>query len=273
MSMPSKSKSKVYIVTSLQYPQGNADLRDLCNTLRREGVECDFLLWGEKRACYGDLLLPLAAWDYSLQPERFLSWLKELQTLGVKILNPLATIEKNINKSYLLALQEKGIPIVPSEFVKYEELRERDLRGKVIKPMIGQSGMGVERGEYADICKYPQGAIIQPFIPGIQKSGEVCLIFFDGEFKYSILRKPKEWKANSNFGVQISRIQAKREWIDLAYQALDGIEYFYARVDLFIEPLLVNEVELIEPALYFSYNQRALRDFVSCLLLRNEVEN
>lgn len=271
--MPSKSRSKIYIATSSQYPQGNADLRSLLNVLRQMGVECDFLFWGEEGVCCGDLLLPLAVWDYSLQAERFLSWLKDLQTLGVKILNPLPTIQQNISKSYLLSLQERGIPIIPSEFVEYEGLRERDLRGKVIKPMIGQSGMGVERGECADVSKYPQGAIIQPFIPSIQKRGEVCLIFFAGEFKYSVLRKPKEWRANSSFGVQITPIQAKREWIDLAYQALEGGEYLYARVDLFIEPLLVNEVELIEPALYFSYNPRALRDFVSCLLLRNEVKD
>ena len=48
--MQSKSKSKIHIATSSQYPQGNADLRDLLNSLRRMGMECDFLVWGERGA-------------------------------------------------------------------------------------------------------------------------------------------------------------------------------------------------------------------------------
>lgn len=266
MSMQSKSKSKIHIATSSQYPQGNADLRDLLDSLRRMGVECDFLVWGERGVCRGNLLLPLAVWDYSSNPTNFLAWLKDLEESGVKILNPLATIQKNINKRYLLDLQEKGIPIIPSEFIEYDNLKNKDLRGKVLKPVIGQSGMGVERGEKADFSHYPQGAIIQPFIPSIQESGEVCLVFFGGEFRYSILRKPKEWRANSKYGVEISLIEAKKEWIDLAYQALDGIEYFYARVDLFIQPLLISEVELIEPALYFSHSPYSLELFKQNLL-------
>ena len=145
-------------------------------------------------------------------------------------------------------------------------LKNKDLRGKVLKPVIEQSGMGVERGEKADFSHYPQGVIIQPFIPSIQESGEVCLVFFGGEFRYSILRKPKEWRANSKYGVEISLIEAKKEWIDLAYQALDGIEYFYARVDLFIQPVLISEVELIEPALYFSHSPYSLELFKQNLL-------
>lgn len=264
--MPNKLKSKVHIATSLTYPEGNTDLRNLLDALRSARVECDFLIWGNEGVCSGDLLLPLAVWDYSLHLESFLAWLKDLQALGVEILNPLATIKKNINKCYLLDLQEMGISVVPTEFVEYEKLKNKDLRGKVVKPVIGQSGRGVERGESADVSQYPQGAIIQPFISSVKKSGEVCLIFFGGEFRYSILRKPKEWRANSNYGVEVVAIQAKKEWIDLAYQALEGMDYFYARVDMFVEPLFINEVELIEPALYFSQNQRALKDFTQALL-------
>lgn len=264
MSMPNKFKNKIYIATSLEYPDGNADLRNLLNTLRRKGVECDFLIWGDEKISRGDLLLPLAVWDYSYNPYKFLSWLKYLQASGIQIINPIATIEQNLNKNYLLDFQAKGIPIVPSEFVGYEELKNKDLRGKIVKPIIGQSGIGVEKGENIDVSQYLQGAIVQPFISSIRENGEVSLIFWGGKFRYSVLRKPKEWRANSSHGVKISSIQAKKEWIDLAYLVLDGLDYFYARVDLFIDPLCVNEVELIEPALYFSYQEDLLENFWDC---------
>ncbi len=130
MSMQSKSKSKIHIATSSQYPQGNADLRDLLDSLRRMGVECDFLVWGERGVCRGDLLLPLAVRDYSSNPTNFLAWLKDLEESGVKILNPLATIQKNINKRYLLDLQERGIPIIPSEFIEYDNLKKQGFERK-----------------------------------------------------------------------------------------------------------------------------------------------
>lgn len=262
MNMQSKSKSKVHIATSAHYPKGNADLRDLRGELRGMGMECDFLLWGESGVGEGDILLPLGVWDYSLDPNRFLAWLKGLQNRGVRIFNPLSTIENNINKCYLFKLQERAIPVVPSEFVERGELERRDLRGKVIKPVIGQSGLGVERGERAELSNYPLGAIVQPFIPSVQERGEVCLVFFGGEFQYSVVREPKEWRANSSHGVKIDAINPQKEWVELGKKALEGVEYLYARVDIFIEPLLVSEMELIEPALYFSYKNGALSKFI-----------
>lgn len=268
MSMPSKSKSKIYILTSANYPSGSEDLRALREAVRESGVECEFLLWGESGAKEGDMLLPLGVWDYSRDYKKFLSWLEEMRDLGARIFNPLSLIQSNINKCYLLELEKKGIPVVPSEFV--EDLAKIDLANKVIKPPIGQSGVGVERGESANPLDYPLGAIVQPFIPSIQEKGEVCLVFFGGKFRYSILRKPKEWRANSSYGVSVSAINPKKEWIELGERALEGIEYLYARVDIFIEPLLVSEVELIEPALYLSTHKGALQDFRQCLIQRFE---
>lgn len=259
--MQSKSKSKIYILTSSNYPSGSEDLRALCGAVRESGVECEFLLWGESGVEKGDMLLALGVWDYSLAPKRFLAWLKGLQNRGVRIFNPLSTIQNNISKSYLLELQKRAIPVVPSEFVEREELEKRDLRGKVIKPVIGQSGLGVQRGESAELSAYPLGAIVQPFIPSIQERGEVCLVFFGGEFRYSVLRKPKEWRANSSYGVSVSAINPQKEWIELGKRALEGVEYLYARVDIFLEPLLISEVELIEPALYLSTHKGALQEF------------
>lgn len=266
--MLSKSKSKIHILTSANYPEGNEDLRALCGAVREHGVECGFLLWGESGVREGDMLLALGVWDYAKDYKKFLTWLEEMQILGARILNPLLTIKNNIDKRYLLELEQRGIPIVPSEFVESRDLAKKDLAWKVIKPPVGQSGVGVERGERVEPLAYPLGAIVQPFIPSIQERGEVCLVFFGGEFRYSILRKPKEWRANSSYGVSVSAITPQKEWIELGERALEGVEYLYARVDIFIEPLLVSEVELIEPALYFFAHQGAMQEFVGCLIQR-----
>lgn len=265
--MQSKLKNKIYIVTSPNYPEGNKDLKDLLFYLRNSDIKSDFLVWGDTKVLRrNDLLLLLGVWDYSSNAQAFLAWLEYVYSQGVHILNPLDTIKRNIDKHYLLDLQKRKIPIIPSQFVNYEELKTQDLANKIVKPFIGQSGIGVERGENVNFDHYRNGAIIQPFIPSIQTLGEVCLVFFDKRFQYSILRKPSDWRANSSYGVEISSINPKQEWIELASKALEGFQYFYARVDLFLDPLAVSEVELIEPALYFSFQNNALDNFVHSLL-------
>lgn len=269
--MPSVTQSTTYIATCRACPQGNADLQALAAQL-----PATLLPWQDidpatvARADEVVIVLPLAAWDYSENPDSYRNWLLALQDAGVRVINPPALQIWNMNKLYLCELAAKGLPITPSVALLpgedwAEKIAASGWSNPVIKPLVGQSGRGVRRllkEDGADVAvnlptlaEYPQGALLQPFIS--TTIGEVCLIYLAGQFSHAAHRQPApdEWRANSAYGVQILPITPQPEWLACAESVLQHLPQvpLYARVDGLIAQdgrFMVNEVELIEPAFY-----------------------
>ncbi|HEC2489388.1 TPA: hypothetical protein R5723_000440 [Campylobacter jejuni] len=185
----------------------------------------------------------------------------------------------NANKSYLKILEEANLPIIDSIIFKQNEEFDLSLipfQKAVIKPLVGQSGYKVRFLEQKIPTKeeFPHGALIQPFIESVEELGEFCFIFFGGKFNYAIHRQTqKDWRVNSNYGVKIAPLKnPSKAHIDLALKALKALKssnLLYARVDLLPQKngnVLINEVELIEPSLYFDFHENALEIFIKNLL-------
>ena len=253
-----------YIATCRAVPQGNAGLQELAAAL-----PATLMPWQDidptiiTRAGEAVTVLPLAAWDYSKTPDAYRNWLLALQDAGVRVINPPALQIWNMNKRYLCELAAKGLPITPSVALLPgedwgEKIAASGWSNPVIKPLVGQSGRGVRRladGGTPTLADYPQGALLQPFVP--TDVGEVCLIYLAGQFSHAAHRQPApdEWRANSAYGVQILPITPQPEWLSCAENVLQHLPQasLYARVDGLIAQdgrFMVNEVELIEPALY-----------------------
>ena len=253
-----------YIATCRAVPQGNAGLQELAAAL-----PATLMPWQDidpaiiTRAGEAVTVLPLAAWDYSKTPDAYRNWLLALQDAGVRVINPPALQIWNMNKRYLCELAAKGLPITPSVALLpgedwAEKIAASGWSNPVIKPLVGQSGRGVRRladGGTPTVADYPQGVLLQPFVP--TDVGEVCLIYLAGQFSHAAHRQPApdEWRANSAYGVQILPINPQSEWLACAENVLQHLPQapLYARVDGLIAQdgrFMVNEVELIEPALY-----------------------
>ena len=150
----------------------------------------------------------------------------------------------------------------------------------VVKPLIGQSGRGVRRlaeGEAPALASYPQGALLQPFVQA--SFGEVCLIYLAGRYSHAARRRlaPGEWRANSAYGAQIESVTPRPEWLACAEAALRCLPEppLYARVDGLISEggsgesgFSINEVELIEPALYPQLRPAFARELAAALASR-----
>lgn len=256
----------VVITTCRAYPALSADLLPLAAELRRTGVCVRSLPWQECMPPSVGLILPLCAWDYAAEPGRFAEWLRQAVEFGAEFANSPALMRWNMRKSYLLDLQSKGIDVIPTKIlpadvVQIEQvLREQNWSQAVIKPLIGQSGRlvaKIERGEpLPDLSPYAHGVVLQPYIAETAEYGETSLIFFSGEFSHAVSRQPadNEWRANSVYGVQIHPAKPSAAVIRQAAQVLAKLPEtpFYARVDGTVigERFLLNELELIEPALY-----------------------
>ncbi|EAH9959245.1 ATP-grasp domain-containing protein [Campylobacter coli] len=270
------------IATCKAYKEGNAALKNLQKRLENLHFQCELKAWQDIKARNLDpntLILPLAVWDYSLEYANFLHFLNELERKKIRILNPIEILKMNADKSYLKILEKANLPIIPSVIFKQNEvfnLSQIPFEKAVIKPLVGQSGYKVRFLEQKIPTKeeFLHGALIQPFIESVEELGEFCFIFFGGKFNYAIHRQTqKDWRANSNYGVKIAPLKnPSKAHIDLALKALKALKssnLLYARVDLLPQKndeALINEVELIEPNLYFDFHENALETFMKNLL-------
>ena len=270
------------IATCKAYKEGNEALKKLKAKLENLHYQCELKAWQEIRVRHltqNTLILPLAVWDYSLEYANFLHFLNELERAKISILNPSEILKMNADKSYLKILEEANLPIIDSIIFKQNEEFNLSLipfQKAVIKPLVGQSGYKVRILEQKIPTKeeFPHGALIQPFIESVEELGEFCFIFFGGKFNYAIHRQTqKDWRANSNYGVKIAPLKnPSKAHIDLALKALKALKssnLLYARVDLLPQKngnVLINEVELIEPSLYFDFHENALEIFIKNLL-------
>lgn len=132
-------------------------------------------------------------------------------------------------------------------------------------------------GEAPALASYPQGALLQPFVQA--SFGEVCLIYLAGRYSHAARRRlaPGEWRANSAYGAQIESVTPRPEWLACAEAALRCLPEppLYARVDGLISEggggesgFSINEVELIEPALYPQLRPAFARELAAALASR-----
>jgi hypothetical protein len=231
-------------------------------------------------------------WDYHHHLTEFLAVLEAIEASTARLLNPLDIVRWNVDKTYLQELGLKGVSTVPtvwklspthSDLVAASESFECD--ELVIKPTIGAGARDTFRWrrDFVDnetsriiACYEERLAMIQPFVERIIEVGEWSLVFFDGKYSHTVLKKPKkgDFRVQEEFGSWLRAMEPLPAFLCLAEQAISVIPkpLAYARVDIVEledgEPAII-ELELIEPSLYFPYDDespnrfaRALDDFL-----------
>lgn len=254
------------IATCADWPDGNADLRALAQAIHAELKPWQSIRPQEAR---DTLILPLAAWDYSQHPAQYRRWLHDVQQYGARLANRAALQIWNMDKRYLIELAQRDLPVTPCQALLPGEdwaqaLAKWPWPDPVIKPLIGQSGRGVQRlHTLPNPADYPDGLLVQAYVDA--PFGEVCLVYVNGEYAHAAHRKPPpgEWRANSAYGVEILPITARPEWLAIGAQTLAALPEtpLYARIDGLVDArgdFHLNEVELIEPALYLSVAPNSL---------------
>ena len=106
--------------------------------------------------------------------------------------------------------------------------------------------------------------MVQPYLPEIERSGEVSMIFFGGEFSHAISKRPQpgDFRVQPEYDGIIAAYEPDRDEHEAAERILAAVAepLLYARVDLVRglegKPQLI-ELELIEPDLYLGYDEGA----------------
>ena len=208
-----------------------------------------------------------STWDYHGAPDAYRAWLARLD--AAHTFNTPALVRWNLSKVHVLELGTRGARIprtleVAAEPSALAEALERlDLREGVIKPLIGASGVGVERVSRGDepaalrratARTAPARVLVQELVPGIER-GELAAVFFDGAFSHALLRVPApgEFRVNAQYGGSVSACALAPQIVDemAAVLALLPAPPLYARIDGVVVDgrFVLMEVEVNEPGL------------------------
>ncbi|MGB5821333.1 MAG: hypothetical protein WBG90_17745 [Saonia sp.] len=286
---------KIGIVTCKEVSSLTTSEQALLSLFGKKNIIAEALVWDDPSinwAIYDNLIIR-SIWDYHLHPETFSAWLRRIENYGIKTLNPISTIRSNQHKFYLKKLEEEGVKIVPSLFIDQtpdldlSRLKELEWQQAVIKPAISASAFLTEMFVPKEVAKvqkkyktiaFERDLLVQKFMPEVQSFGELSLLFFNGHYSHTVLKKAAsgEFRVQSEYGGITKPFEPDNSIIATASHILSqfGEGILYARVDGLIKEgeFILMEIELIEPDLFFEYRKGSIEMFVAAAIQMMEQE-
>jgi hypothetical protein len=259
--------------------------------LARRGWRVEEISWRRKNVLWNDyeLVVIRSPWDYQQDPAAFLEVLHEIDASRARLLNDLRTVRWNIHKTYLRDLRDRGIHIVPTRWLNRLDadslsrlFAEFDSRRIVVKPVVGANAddtflldaRATGEAYTAALAAFSHCELMaQPFVESVISAGEYSLFYFGGEYSHSVLKTPKslDFRVQEEHGGIIRSVQPAEDLVAAASRVMCVLDVptLYARVDLVRLPdgcPALMELELIEPSLYFPYDQRAPERFADAVV-------
>lgn len=112
---------KIGLVTCVTLPEPDVDEELMLAAFRDAGHEAVMVPWDAPEQPECDRLVLRSCWNYPWHVEEFLTW---VESRPCPVLNPPEIVRWNIHKGYLIELEAKGIPIVPSRGCDEESPRQ-----------------------------------------------------------------------------------------------------------------------------------------------------
>ena len=227
-------------------------------------------------------------WDYVDHLDEFLDWAARVNESS-ELWNPLELVRWNTHKSYLLDLEARGAPIVPTVVLLGGSAASLDgicdARGwnaVVVKPAVASGGKGAWRADIGDAAAHRHldellahgDVLVQLFAPAVEHEGEWSVVLVDGEVAHAVRKLPApgdyrvqyEWGGHSEVATPSAGLA---EFASRVYGALPG-PALYARIDVvsIAGGWHVMEVEVTEPALWLDEAPATTRLLVDAIAAR-----
>lgn len=283
---------RVALITSEALPDLYEDDRPLVPALAALGIEAVPAVWSDPAVDWTAFaaLVIRTPWDYFMRPVEFRAWLEARIASGVRMCNAPEILTWNFDKAYLQDLAAAGATLVPTIVVPrggdpdvVALARVRGWEDIVVKPTISGGAYCTHRFRLADAAAYrdeiakilaDRGLLIQPFLPEIQRDGELSLLFFDGEFSHAVRKRPKagDYRVQFQFGGTNENVEVRPEWIAGARACIAAAPALpvYARVDGVIHDgaFLLMELEAFEPLMFLAREPEAPARFARAIAAR-----
>ncbi|MFC7884129.1 RimK family alpha-L-glutamate ligase [Streptomyces sp. NPDC057376] len=283
---------RIALVTCRPGPRVSVDrdLPVLVRALADAGATASAEVWDDDGVDWGafDLAVIRSTWDYSWRSAEFTAWAEQCGKL-TRLANPAPVVRWNTDKRYLGGLADAGVPTVPTSYAAPGETPDLpDGHEYVVKPTSGAGARFAARytpGEHATALRqvermHAEGftAMVQPYMRGIDTTGERALQFFGGRLLHAS-RKGAVLAPGTPYDERKVAHPGLEPWtpapaeLAVAERALaavpDAPELMYARVDLVDgddgRPRVM-ELELVEPNLFLWLHERSLPRVVEAVL-------
>jgi len=280
------------LATCAEYPGLSPDDRLLLPALERLGAAPAPVRWDDPARRWGgfDAVVVRSCWDYHHRLPDFLRWLDRLEREGARVLNPLPTLRWNVTKSYLRELAAAGVSVTPTVWVPVgstatlgQVADEIGAEAVVVKPNVSATAFETWRfdraratdaeAQFARLVR-ERDLMVQPFLPAIETDGELSLVFLGGAFSHAVRKRPRpgDFRVQEEHGGTAEAAAASADLVRQAARALAVApgDPLYARVDGLATDgtLIVTELELVEPMLYFGWDAGAADRMAAALMRR-----
>jgi len=277
----------VALATCVSLPEPDADLEPLLSALRAAGLSTEALAWDDPEADFGAARVTLlrSTWNYSERPEAFRAWVDRTAAV-TSLWNPATTVRWNAHKGYLLDLQARGVPAVPTRLLKRGEavtlgevVREQGWTEVVVKPAVSGGSRATIRVRPADLARGEahlrallcgEDALVQPYLAAVEGHGERAIVTVEGRPTHAVRKSPRFLGDPESVS---SAVPIEPDEAALAGRALEAAPgpLLYGRVDVVRGAdgaPRVMELELIEPSLFFAQSPSALEAYVAAVRRR-----
>ena len=286
---------RLAILTSRDLARGHPDDRSLFDALARRGVEPLVRVWDDPAIDWPrhDAMLVRTPWDYYRRWDEFSAFLAAIEQVGLRTINPIATLRWNADKRYLVELAAAGLPVVPTRLVERGDPVALEhaisaVRGSgvdvVVKPTIsggawrtwrfGADGPGALRAEL-DAALAAGALLVQPYLDAVARAGEWSLLFFAGRYSHALLKRPRsgDFRVQESHGGTHSNaepdaaLRAAAQRVVDALPALGHPGVLYARVDGVVDDgaFRLMELEVFEPQLFLDGRPAAAARFADVI--------
>jgi hypothetical protein len=294
------ARPAVAVAVSADSPDLRPDWPLLRQALSDVGIAASTRVWTDPETRWDDVDLVLAngAWDNIHRPEEFLAWVARVADVTL-LANAPDVLRWNLDKRYLAALADAGVPTVPTTWLSPGQGQDPfagELAGEfagefVIKPSVSGGGFETARYRTGDghaarqarlhvrrLLEAGRTAMIQPYQAAVDTHGEAGLVFLGGNYSHAIGKGPllvtgAGPQSHLYQQEQIGALTASAAQLETAHLALAAAERLvgpttYARVDLVSlddgTPAVL-ELELLDPALFFETHPAAATRFARVL--------
>lgn len=244
----------------------------LADALAVKGARVQVADWRDSSVDWSNAMVTMvrSPWDYVHHLDEFVEWGGRVNEVS-ELWNPYELLRWNTHKSYLLDLQARGAPIVPTVVLLAGSAAALDAicdaRGwnaVVVKPAIASGGEGARRGEvgdrdlqaHLDAVLATGDVLVQPFVATVERDGEMSVVVFDGRFSHALRKRPAtgDFRVQEDHGGTTELVDPTPGLVELAERVTAALPTptLYARIDLVSigEQWHVIEAEVTEPSLW-----------------------
>lgn len=275
----------------------------LVNALEALGAQVTPAVWDDASLDWStfDLVVVRSTWDYTARRDEFLAWAERVEAV-TRLENPAAVLRWNTDKHYLGELAAAGLAVAPTTFLVADDPASARLAADpfeavghegdiVVKPTVSAGSQDTTRHRAGQVdgaaaharslLESGRDVMVQPYLDGVDKSGETGMVFLHGELSHGFCKAPLlTGGAAAVEGLfapeQITPRTPRPAEVALATGVLDeatrilGVDRFlYARVDVLPGPdgaPMLLELELTEPSLFVAQSEGAAERAAAAML-------